>query len=295
MGMMEDSPPSKYDSVKVLKYRDHEYKLKVNSIPDYMMFPLDNGGMVPVGVDALFKPKYAELRSYFYEHQVLPVEIVNPILNQMGIGSINTNNIDEDDIICRTRIDEMIQAWFKGDSRGAKFIGDKGTGKTTTVAYIVREALTKSGRIFAPKDIRFYDMSEIITAMLDYKTYPGIANKLKCRILIIDEFLQAENVPPQVFDKFHAALNERQKTTWHITIVCSNRSRKYISDNYPLLGSRLSDESKYHDFFQYLGDDKRQRKDQFKRDLPDYSGLINADSWEQWSYMNYVNSYKPNR
>lgn len=286
---LENTPISKYDHYEKLEFKGCEYDILLNPIPDYEFFPLSNGGKIPINIHLLMKSKYYHLRQFFYNHAMMPVEIINPVLNRMGIGGVNTDLIIEEEIYERKTIDEYIENWLRGDSRGLKLLGNPGTGKTTTVAYILRELLTKSNLRFIPAKIQFYEMSEILAQLGAYNESQEFSNRMKVSLLIIDEFLQNEQIAQKSFDKFHGMINHRYKNPYLITIIISNRTADYIYKKYPLLGSRFSDTKRYFPSIKYTGDDKR-TKEYHDFGMPDYMELIDESNWDKWFYLNYENN-----
>jgi len=251
---------------------------------------VNNGGHAMVELAKLRNPQYIKLRQYFLDNGYLPIDIFNPLINDMGLGRTYTDDLMPDKIVGKEEVDFWIKQILAGSTRGVKMIGPCGIGKTTTFAYMVRELLSRSNGRIKPGHFRYIEMEEIITLIMDRTRHEELDKIMYAHILIVDELYQGR-ISDQVKGKFHSFFNGRYKNPNYITWIASNLDESQLAKIAPPIFSRLCDQKR---FFQgYIPDagDKRMSTVLGIRPFGNLDGFLTPECWERWFYHNYELEY----
>ena len=243
-----DRPDSDFETVKILRmpFTGKLRKVRITTRPDYVLLPVDNGGKLLVKLARFKDKKYLGLLNYWEKEKVLPVEVINPIVRQIGIPGTNVDNISRGEIVSRGKIDYFISQILLGAKKGIKLLGAPGTGKTTAFAYICQELLTKSNGRIRPASICYVEMEEILTLMRDKYKRDDLNLIMVKPYLFIDEFLQG-TISPRDYSEFHWYFNHRYGKPQVVTFIATNKSKTQLeeTEGYRAIYSRLCDDRRF--------------------------------------------------
>jgi hypothetical protein len=163
-------------------YRTVEYPDGHEYTQSRALFPMENGGVFKFSFNTISKSTYED----FIKEKALPLRLLNPVLEYIGFGR-KYLKIDTEKIRGREYIDQYISTLIDHKQHGWIFMGGVGTGKTTNMAYVAREYLTKGKDHLAYLYMRFININALYQCIFDKEKREELQEIRSAKILFIDD------------------------------------------------------------------------------------------------------------